>query len=112
MRKTAARYGVLAVLLTGTPAFAIDRAYMVVWTPEPGKCDGPGPFQITARGLDEHEASCRTIHAARNGAGWTVQLVCAAEGETSKLNVQWQLLPNGHLREKIDGKVNDYVRCP
>lgn len=102
------------MLLTWTPAWAIDGDDIGAWTPEPGKCDfsGAGPFRITAKGLEEHEASCRIKRARRDGAGWSVQLSCASEGNTSNINLHWQILPNGHLKEISKEKVADFVRCP
>jgi hypothetical protein len=100
-------------LLPCTPTFAFDSSYIGAWTPEPGKCDfgGAWPFRITAKGLEGHELSCRTKRARRDGGGWSVQLTCAGEGETSTLKLHWQILPDGRLRETSKGKVANFVRC-
>lgn len=101
------------LLLISTPAQAIDRAYLGVWTPEPGNCDfsGAGPFRITEKGIEEHEHACTTERATPDGDGWVVHLSCVGEGYKSNLTLRWKILPNGHLREIAKGKVVEYVRC-
>ncbi|MBE7158922.1 MAG: hypothetical protein INR62_10915 [Rhodospirillales bacterium] len=101
-------------LLASTPAWAIDKAYLGVWTAKAGECDfsGAGPFRITARGLEEHETSCRTKRARQDSTGWSVQMSCANEGSVDKISLHWQLLSNGHLKEVSKDGNKDYVRCP
>lgn len=104
---------VLSLLATGS-ASGFERAYLGAWTREPGRCDfsGFGPFRITRGGLEEHESFCRTRHARRDATGWSVRLSCAAEGDTTDVDLHWQILPNGHLREVSKEGTKDYVRCP
>ena len=102
----------ILILISG-PAFAIDRAYIGAWTPEPGKCDfsGSGPFRITAKGIEGHEFGCTTKRTASDSGGLLVYLSCAGEGDTYNLTLRWKITPNGHLRETTKEKVVEYVRC-
>src|SRR4051812_24852133 len=98
------------LLLISTSAFALDPAYQGFWAPDPASCsqDEKTAFHITPKGTTEPEASCRFTKQTRNGAGWDVRLSCASEGTTSSVNLRWQIMPNGHLRETKDGQTTDY----
>jgi hypothetical protein len=101
----------VASMLMATAAKAIDGAYVGIWTRSGGKCEFDEAFRITREGIAGHEYVCTTTRSSRDKNGWSVRLSCSGEGNQYTLDLRWRLLKNGRLRETINGKTGEYVRC-
>src|SRR4051812_1675133 len=101
------------LLLISTPAFAVDQAYLGYWIVNVEGCrpDELAGFRITPTGMTADKTRCNFIKQTRDGHGWKVRLSCVIEGGKSTVNLRWQMLPDGHLRETDSGQTTDYVRC-
>jgi len=103
---------VLGILLsTAVTSSAIDTAYLGTWSRSADKCEFDDVFRITRQGMSGHEFACKTTRSSRSENGWSLRLACSEEGNTYTLDVRWQLLENGRLRQTSKGKVTEYARC-
>lgn len=110
LMRAATALGIL--IATVVTASAIDAAYIGTWSRSADKCDLDEVFRITRQGMSGHEFACTTTRSSRDGNGWSLRLACSGEGNKYNLDLRWQLLENGRLRETGKGKVVEYARCP